>query len=124
MPFIKINLNPKERIVGDCVVRAIAAAEGRTWFEIYDRLVDLGRKKCALPNDKRIYSIYLKGYPKINCSPEKGESRLTVEQFALNNPKGRFVVRTAGHLTAVCNGIIFDTWNCGNKCVYTAWRVA
>ena len=29
----------------------------------------------------------------------------------------------AGHWSCCVDGVIYDTWNCEQKCVYTAWKL-
>ena len=60
MKFIKYNANPKGWKTGDCVVRGIAVGTQQTWEQVYDDLVNIGRKKCRMPNEEIVYSKYLK----------------------------------------------------------------
>lgn len=70
MEFKKYNKNPKQwKHEGDCVVRAISTAMSQTWDETYMELCYLGRKKCMMPNSKKLYEAYLKqmGWENIKC---------------------------------------------------------
>ena len=44
--FINLNLNPAGKDVSDCVIRAIAKAEGKTWLQVFDELSRQCRKQC------------------------------------------------------------------------------
>ncbi len=44
------NPNPLGKRVGDCVIRAISAAENLSWFDAYDVLTHYGRLLGNLPN--------------------------------------------------------------------------
>ena len=39
--FTKTNANPKNKRTNDCVIRAIALAENKTWLEVFDELAEL-----------------------------------------------------------------------------------
>lgn len=73
-----------------------------------------------MPNSQMVYEKVFdnKDYSAISLKPIKGEKRMTAKDFALNNPKGRFILALANHLCAVVDGKIRDSWNCGDKCVY------
>lgn len=107
---------------GDCVYRAIALATGKDWLTIYDELTKLGRELLAPPNDKKTYATYL----------DRIADRIVVTGFT-KRPTGKtiarrddtktYVVSMAHHLACVKGGKIRDTWNCGDKAVYTAWEL-
>jgi len=48
--WYRTNPNPKRKEVPDCVVRAIAIATGRDWYEVYDDLYAVGRDECNMPS--------------------------------------------------------------------------
>lgn len=135
-PYYKeINLNPKGNKVGDCVIRAIANAEGRTWYEVFDDLVKLARKNCFIPNDKKNYKTYLKlkGYKKIGVKYDDIEGRqrrLTPRDFhGMHDQEGHdlawgtYLVAQANHLTVVKDGVTEDSWDCSNRAAYIIWKV-
>ena len=45
------------------------------------------------------------------------------KRFCRKYPKGKYLLRMAGHVTACVDGVIYDTWDCSGKCVYVAWEV-
>lgn len=47
------NCNPCGRAVGDCAVRAIAAAFDVSWEEAFDALTKNARAMCDLPANKQ-----------------------------------------------------------------------
>lgn len=135
MAFLKLNLNPRERKVGDCVIRAIACATGKSWEEVYTALCEIGLEIKDVPTDKATYALYLEriGWAKMKMPKKQvwGEDnfggevlknkRITVAEFAEINNKGRYVVDMANHLTAVEDGTIIDLWNCGHKSIGNWW---
>lgn len=123
--FIKENVNPKNRIVCDCVIRAIAKAESKEWLEVFDSLTSIARQKFSVLNDSKIYSIYLSIYDNVNCMYYENDNkyRLTIKQLCDQYNKGTFVVQVSNHLTTVIDGDLYDTWNCLDKKIYKIWRV-
>ena len=43
-------------------------------------------------------------------------------KFAETHPTGSYVLRMSKHLVACVDGVILDTWDCRDKCVYNAYR--
>ena len=39
-------------------------------------------------------------------------------------PKGSYILNMAKHLSCCVDGVIYDTWDCSDKCVYTAYRIS
>lgn len=123
--YKELNVNPKERKTGDCVVRAIAKAEDRAWLEVFDDLVALARKAHTMPSNKHAYEKYLKKYktmPVMYRLPSGKNRRYTVDD--ITSLVGTYIVKIAGHLTVVIDGVVYDTWDCRKKCAYKIWQVA
>lgn len=125
--FAFTNPNPKGLVrVGDCVFRAISIATGRDWLTVFDDLTAIGREASSPANDKLAYEPYLDKVSKrinVKVSTPDGIKRLTGRQLAEAHPTKTYVVRTAGHLLAVKNGKVRDTWDSGNKSAYIIWEV-
>lgn len=128
MQFYKeVNINPKNKRVGDCVIRAIANAEGKTWEEVFEALVTIAREKCSLPNSKDVYTEYLSKYETVPVKYEfEGKKyRLTPSDF-WNDPKlkkGNYVITQANHLTCVKDGVCEDSWDCTRRAAYKIWKI-
>ena len=123
--YIFENVNPKGKKTADCVVRAIAKAENRDWFSVYDELSLLARSKCTVLNDLSFYKSYLNKYETVQCVFEECGSKfkLTVSEFSNKYSSGIYLIQIAGHLTVCIDGNVYDIWNCLNKKVYKGWRV-
>ena len=123
--FIKENLNPKARKTGDCVIRAIAKAEGKSWLYVFDALTIIARNKYSIVNHKHTYEAYLDCYKIVPCKIETamGNVKYTVKEFADTHPMGTYLISIAGHMTVVIDGNIYDTWDCSNKKAYKIWEV-
>ena len=48
---------------------------------------------------------------------------MTPREFCRRYPKGSFILKLAHHVAAVEDGVLIDTWDCSDKCVYTAWQM-
>jgi hypothetical protein len=127
---------------GDCVCRAIAIAAGLPYQEVYDALfagirrLREGRSRAAKrarhgsPRagvSSKVYRPYLEGLG-FRWVPTMGIGsgcRLHLADGEL--PPGRLVVRVSGHMTAVLDGVIHDTYNPqrgGRRCVYGYFQKA
>lgn len=121
-----LNLHPQGKNVNDCVKRAIAGAENRDYMEVQRELNRLKKKTGAKRfNDNENWKTYVKdkGYTKLSFPAVKGEPRMNGKMFCEAYPEGRYILRMARHLTCCVDGVIYDTWDCTEKCVYNAWKV-
>lgn len=136
------NENPKGKRTGDCTLRAIAAATGKSWDEVLDGVCEIAHKFKLMPGDDKCYGRYLEslGWVK-NKQPrkwdntkytgaewceeitedyERGFSRATI--FADN-----VIAHIGGH-HIVCIKLdeddkfkVFDTWNSTGGCIGVYW---
>lgn len=125
--FRYYNAHPKGKIVGDCVKRAICKAGEMDYMEVQRNLNRYKKVTCAKNfNDPKNYEPFiekeLKGV-KISFPAIKGQPRMNGYEFCRMYPKGRYILRMAGHLSCCVNGVIYDTWDCREKCVYKAWAL-
>jgi hypothetical protein len=117
---------------GDCVARSIAIATGKTYQEVYDTLNELSqgeriskRKKRRSSSRtgvyRRTYQRYLESLGWQWTGTMSIGSGCQVHLRASELPAGPLLVRVSRHLTAVIDGVLYDTHNCsrgGMRCVY------
>ena len=121
-----LNLHPKKKIVDDCVKRALSLLEERAYEEVS---LDLNRLKketgAKTFNENLNWKEYVARHKwrKLSFPAVQGEDRMNGERFCKIYPKGKYLLRMAHHVTAVVDGVIYDTWDCSWKCVYNAWQV-
>lgn len=120
--FTYYNCNPANRQVNDCVVRAISLAQNRNWDIVYSELSTLAQQQCTMLDDVSFIENYLNRLYNTKCFKCKGY-RMTVEEFIKNNPIGTFLITMKGHITCVINGKIYDTWDCSENFIWSAWEV-
>jgi len=121
--FVELNLNPQHKRKGDCSVRALAAAEDRSWYEIYDELYHIGREMGDMENSNDVIGQFLKerGYIRYSI-PNTCPACYTVRDFANDHPEGIYVLGTGSHVVAVINGDYYDSWDSGDEVPVYCWR--
>ena len=121
------NAHPKGLLVGDCVKRAISKAANMDYMEVQR---ELNRHKkvtgCSNYYDHNHGTHYVEHVlhgVKMSFPAVKGKPRMNGERFCKAYPKGHYILSMAGHLSCCIDGVIYDTWDCSDKCVYTAYKV-
>ena len=109
---------------GDCVIRALTKVTNKTWLEVYDELVPIGRELQSFGNDKLVYSEFLKqqGFSYKGISNRKGTKRPTISQFAKEHKEGKYFLVVANHVVGLSDGVYYDTWDSGNCKMYGYWK--
>lgn len=121
------NANPKNRTTGDCVVRAVSEATGKSWDETYDALCEIGRKLKVMPNNKKAYGKFLEaiGWAK-QKQPKKGDgTKYTGEEFCQILEEGHkpIVAHIGGHhVVCIKEGRVWDIWNSTGGCIGNWWQ--
>lgn len=121
--FIKLNPNPHGLYVGDCVVRAIAIATGRSWDYVYWMICIQGFIMGNMPDGNVVWEEYLRSidfrkyYIDDTCP-----HCYTVRDFCEDNPIGDFILATGSHVIAVLDGNYFDAWDSGDEVPTSVWR--
>jgi hypothetical protein len=122
--FKEFNAHPKGIKTDDCVVRAIATETNNDYLEVRR---DLNQKKrewgfTSYKDTKFLYK-YFEGYPRLIFKAIKGEPRVKGSDFTMFHPKGRYVLKMTGHVTVCIDEVIYDTWDCTYRSIYTAWEM-
>lgn len=117
------NENPLKKETSDCVIRALVTATDENWDDIYKDLFQIGFEWKVMPNSKDAWEELLirKGFTRNKISNAKGSKRPTVLGFAKEHKEGIYILQVANHLTVVKNGVYYDIWDCGDKCLYAYW---
>jgi hypothetical protein len=122
---------------GDCICRAIAIATRRPYEQVYAELTAIGWTswRTYWRDDDGLY---------VPGGEARRRQRAYIEQLgwkwtptmrigsgckvhlrADELPAGRLIVSVSGHLVAVVDGVIHDTYDCsrgGTRCVYGYWQ--
>ena len=123
-----ININPKGKYGGDCVVRAIALATGQSWEETVRDMTEFGIKKGLVLNDKKLYPLYLeyKGFAKMSEPRYVDNTKMSVREWIRHRGivwiKKKIIVNVGSHhLSAIIDGKINDTWDCSDNTMHQWW---
>lgn len=114
--YIYKNPNPKNKVVGDCVVRAISIALDKEWKDTYTALCLQGLLLCDMPSSNKVWKTYLQnnGFS-IGIIPNTCPKCYTVAEFASDNTRGTYILGTGTHTIVVKDGDYYDTWDSGQE---------
>ena len=117
--FIECNMNPWQKCMDDCTIRAISKATGKDYFDVMDGLIDVADSHDDWDIDEiRTIDAYMLS---IGWKPVVPSTRTTVKQLAEQTTDPR-VVLVNGHATCTMNGNTYDSWNCNRYHVIWAYK--
>lgn len=114
--WIKYNPNPQNNNTGDCSIRAYCKAENLDWNDAYDMASKLGKEMAMICDDHKVVDKILTerfGYE--YTKGERGSKKKTVNEFAIEHPKGKFILWVHAHVVALIDGYYYDSWDSGNR---------
>ena len=119
----KYNPNPAGRAVGDCAVRAVAAALGVDWETAYSMIANNGFLMGDMPSSNSVWGAVLRqdGFYR-HSLPNTCPDCYTMEQFAEDHPEGIYVVGTGNHVATIKDGLIWDAWDSSNETPIYYWH--
>ena len=118
MKYYFYNANPYGRNISDCVIRSLSVLTDRSWREVYDELTELAGDDGLMFDRVEFVEDYLDDrYPR-ECHYSK-----TVGEFAREFPYGKYAISMNGHLSAIIDGYIVDSFNPSNRIMRCAWRI-
>lgn len=122
MAFVRVNLNPHHRRVGDCVARAISEALNQDWDTTYVGLCVQGFEDKNFPDGNEVWGHYLikKGFVRKRI-PDSYPENYDVADFARDNPRGTYILAIDGHVVCIKDGNIFDSWYSGEEHPAYVW---
>ena len=112
------NANPRGRNIEDCVLRAISVLTGKSWEQVYKELSHFSALEGYMFDNVEFVEDYLDDRYNRECHYSK-----KVGEFALECPKGRYAITMDGHITALIDGVIVDTFDCRDKIMRCAWKI-
>ena len=116
--FEYYNANPKNRHIEDCVIRSLSVLTNKSWRKVYDELSYLAGNNGLMFDDVEFVENYLDDRYKRECHYSK-----TVGEFAKEYPYGRYAITMDGHITALINGVLVDTFDPSNRIMRCAWKI-
>ena len=125
--FQYYNAHPCQLEVDDCVKRAITVTTGMEYMDVQRGLNQhkktTGAKKFNSDGNPRSYVENVLGFPRVAIHKNADGTRITANEYCKSHSKGRFIISMAGHWSAVVNGTILDTWDCGKEELYSYYAV-
>lgn len=119
------NINPKKRKTADCVIRAIAKASGKDYWQVAEDLFKMQKQTGYMLNEKRCYDKLLEQYGFVKMpQPKKANNTKylvgEIDKLFSKQPTS-VVVSMANHLTCYVGGSIIDIWDCRGKSIGNYW---
>ena len=110
------NPNPYGKYTGDCVVRALTLAFGKSWDDVCLDLSEFGFKNKTMPSVNETWTAFLR---KSNFTryiiPDSCPDCYTVRDFCEDHPQGTYILATESHVIACLDGDYYDAWDSGSK---------
>lgn len=121
--YREYNRNPRGKRVGDCVIRAVSRATGKTWEETYAGICAAGYELCDMPSANQVWGAYLRrqGFRR-NMLPDTCPDCYTVEAFCRDHPSGVYVLAISGHVVCAEDGDWYDSWDSGQETPVYYWQ--
>lgn len=130
--FTFYNANPKGRYTGDCIARAICTVLELSYSQV---VMELAGLQCETGYaDIDLVSRYMKmnGYTKYKQPRREDNKRVRGEEFCKMLRKSEITLDGAddthilanigaGHIVAIVNYKIHDTWDSSNNCIGNFW---
>lgn len=120
--YSEFNPNPSGARVGDCTVRAICKATGKTWEQVYCGLCVEGMRLGDMPSANQVWGAYLRrlGFRR-HALPDECPDCYTVSDFCREHPGGTYVLSISGHVVCAQDGRYHDTWDSGAEAPAYYW---
>jgi hypothetical protein len=116
------NPHPDNKLVGDCVKRAITICSNMDYQSVQ---IELNRykkvTKAKVFNENKNWVPFIEKF--LNWKKIQGFQNMKVGDFAKANPKGTYFISVRKHTTTVKDGKVLDTWNCSYKAINRIWKV-
>lgn len=110
--WTEFNPNPTGRKVGDCAVRAVAAALEMDWEAAYATIAANGYIMGDMPSSDAVWGSVLRQHGFYRTSiPDECPDCYTAEDFARDHPQGVFVLGFGGHTATIRDGRLMDSWD-------------
>lgn len=114
--------NPTDRTVGDCAVRAVAAALGTDWETAYLMIAANGFQMGDMPSSNAVWGSVLRqnGFYRKGIDNQCPDC-YTAADFARDHPQGVFVLGFGNHVATLRDGTILDSWDSSQEIPQYYW---
>lgn len=117
------NENPAGRNVGDCAVRAVAVALGIDWETAFLRIAKAAFQMGDMPSSNSVWGAVLRqeGFYR-SAIPNTCPDCYTAEDFAVEHPRGVYVLGFGNHVATVRDGYVYDSWDSTKEIPQYFWH--
>lgn len=135
--FCFYNANPKHRITGDCVIRALCTALDEPYEKVYRELFEFSLNCGYMLSCKECYDKFLasKGWRKLKQPRKDDNTKYTGKEFCeqlQDDPwiftgreydhNARIFAKIGGnHVIAIVAGKVHDIWDSTDGCIGNYW---
>lgn len=120
--WIEFNPNPAGRRVGDCSVRAIAAALNLDWDDAFDLVAQSAKWMGDMPSSDAVWGAVLRANGFYRAAiPNTCPDCYTAADFARDHKRGVYVLGFGGHVATVIDGKIYDSWDSSKEIPQFYW---
>jgi len=114
------NENVEGKHIGDCVTRAITLASGLSYNKVQEKLFYTGKLLECDPLCVECYDFLLTKYLDFDRLYPLNE---TLWEFSSKHTRGMYLVRSRGHISVLLDNCVYDTWDCRDMVLTTAWKI-
>lgn len=127
--FLKTQPKTEEDIKcnKDCMVRSVSIATDTPYSTVHKIMYSYGwratrNKSVGNWEDQITKTLTELGfkYRRVSYPAVKGQGRM---KATLMPNEGTYILRQSKHVVAYKDGILMDTWDCSEKCIYFAWKI-
>jgi len=120
--YRRYNANPVANRTGDCAIRAVAAALGISWDEAFDLIAYNAKQMGEIMESNAAWGSVLRqhGFQRA-VIPNSCPDCFTANDFALDHPRGVYVLGFGNHVATVIDGQLLDTWNSSDEIPQYYW---
>ena len=116
--------SPTGRNVGDCSVRAVAKALNVDWETAFAMIAVDAFEMGDVISSNAVWGSVLRQHGfKRSGLPNTCPDCYTAAEFAIDHPKGTYVLGFGNHVATVVNGKLYDSWDSSNEIPQYYWSL-
>lgn len=121
--FIEYNPNPTGAKTRDCAIRAVARALEISWEDAFALIASNAYQMGNMMDMDYVWGSVLRqhGFTR-RTTPNTCPDCYSVREFAMDHPRGTFVIGTGGHVVTVVDGDIYDAWDSSDEVPVFYWH--
>lgn len=118
------NPNPVGNRTRDCVIRAVAAALDMSWDDAFDLVAERAKQMGQTMDENAVYGSILRqcGFYRATV-PNSCPDCYTAADFCRDHPHGIYVLGFTGHVAAVIDGQVWDSWDSSDEIPQYYWAL-